>query len=283
MRRLTIFLTCMIVSITLSLQVLANTFVTDGLVSYWPFDKKHIRNNKIKDVWGENDGTSGGNPRLVPGHIGEALEFDGSDDYLNLTNLSEFGSQLDSSTFEAWINVGHKNDPMILFRIRDTCMRWEFVINSGMKGTKDQIRHIIAHKVGDRCHGYIRDLKPTTISDGKWHHLVYTNEIVIGDAPAKRKMLQDCVYIDGKLFSFGTLPLRQHATFVPFEKPFILGAEGKHGNQTSFFKGTIDEVRIYKRPLTEAEVMQNYESRTVYSVEPNNKLPITWATLKSDF
>lgn len=49
MRRLTIFLTCMIVSITLSLQVLANTFVADGLVSYWPLDKPHIFGKKAKD------------------------------------------------------------------------------------------------------------------------------------------------------------------------------------------------------------------------------------------
>ena len=79
-------------------------------------------------------------------------------------------------------------------------------------------------------------------------------------------MLQDCVYIDGKLFSFGTLPLRQPATFVPFEKPFILGAEGKHGNQTRFFKGMIDEVRIYNCALTVAEVIQKIASKIVYSV-----------------
>lgn len=273
----------MIVSVALSLQVLANTFITDGLVSYWTFDKKDIRNNEIKDVWGDNDGKSGGNPKVISGHIGEALEFDGTDDYVNLTNLGDFGSQLGSSTFEAWINVSHKNDPMTLFRIQDACIRWSFIINNVMKGANDQLQHTIAHKVGNSCHGYSMGLKPTKFSDGKWHHFVNTIDIVVGDAPAKEKKLQARFYRDGKLFNSIALPLRQPAIFVPFVKPFYLGSEGKHGNQTRFFKGMIDEVRIYNRPLTEAEVMQNYESRIVYSVEPINKLPITWATLKSKY
>lgn len=281
MKKLSYFLIVAIISFTLSLQVIANTFVKDGLVSYWTFDKKDIRNNEIKDVWGENHGKSDGNPRVIAGHIGEALQFDGTDDYVNLTNLGDFGSQLGSSTFEAWIIVDQKNDPMTLFRIQDTCMRWGFIINNVMKGTNDNLQHIISQKVGNGCHSYSMGLKPTKFSDGKWHHFVITIDIVIGDAPAKEKKLQSRFYRDGKLFSSLALPLRQPGTFVPFVKPFYLGSEGKHGNQTRFFKGMIDEVRIYNRPLSEAEVIQNFESRIGYSVEPVQKLPIIWATLKS--
>ncbi|MDE0315305.1 MAG: LamG domain-containing protein [Candidatus Poribacteria bacterium] len=283
MRRLTIFLSCMIVSVTLSLQVFANTFITDGLVSYWTFDRKDIRNNEIKDVWGNNDGKSDGNPKIISGHIGEALQFDGTDDYVNLTNLGDFGSQLGSSTFEAWIIVDQKNDPMTLFKIQDGCILWGFIINNVMKGTNDNLQHIISHKVGNGCHSYSMGLKPIKFSDGKWHHFVITIDIVIGDAPAKEKKLQSRFYRDGKLFSSLALPLRQPGTFVPFVKSFYLGSEGKHGNQTRFFKGAIDEVRIYNRTLTETEVIQNFESRIGYSVEPNNKLPITWGFLKTSF
>ena len=79
--------------------------VTDGLVSYWTFDKQDISNNTVKDVWGENSGTIVGNPTVVSGQVGDALEFDGSDDYVNLTNLGDFGSQIGSSTFEAWVKT----------------------------------------------------------------------------------------------------------------------------------------------------------------------------------
>lgn len=284
MRRSTIFLTCMIVSITLSLQVLANTFVADGLVSYWPFDKKHIRSNKIKDVWGENDGTSGGNPKMVPGKVGEALEFDGLDDYVNLTNLGDFGSQLGSSTFEAWIKIYRKKNWKYLFNIHDDCMEWYLKIYS--EQIRNEIHFGIRFKMkhfNNGCQGFHSGLIPPRISDGNWHHIVYTNKIVTVDIAAAKKQIQQRIYLDGKPISGSNLPVKRADNFIPFVKPLYLGSEGKHGNQTSFFKGTIDEVRIYNRALTEAEVIQNFASKIGYSVEPNNKLPITWATLKSDF
>ncbi|MCG8622435.1 MAG: hypothetical protein MJE68_10630, partial [Proteobacteria bacterium] len=51
--------------------------VTDGLVSYWTFDEKDIAGFTAKDVWGENDGRIVGDPKIVDGQVGEALEFDG--------------------------------------------------------------------------------------------------------------------------------------------------------------------------------------------------------------
>ena len=67
--------------------------VTDGLVSYWTFDEKDIAGFTAKDVWGENDGRIVGNPKVVDGQVGEALEFDGANDYVNLTNLGDFGEK----------------------------------------------------------------------------------------------------------------------------------------------------------------------------------------------
>ena len=68
-------------------------------------------------------------------------------------------------------------------------------------------------------------------------------------------------------------------TFILFVKPVHLGA----GDNQNFFKGIIDEVRIYNRPLTEAEVVQNFESRTGLSVELNRPLPIAWGRVKTAF
>ena len=47
--------------------------------------------------------------------------------------------------------------------------------------------------------------------------------------------------------------------------------------------GMIDEVRFYDRPLTVAEVTQNFESRTAYKIEPAGKLPTVWGALKAKF
>ena len=60
MKSLTL-LVCAMVGLMLTVNALAKTVVTDGLVSYWTFDQGTIINNKVKDVWGENDATTVGN------------------------------------------------------------------------------------------------------------------------------------------------------------------------------------------------------------------------------
>ena len=283
MKSVTGLLIFVIINITLSSHVYGLSCVTDGLVSYWTFDKSNISGRKVEDVWGDNNATIKGNPKVVTGQIGEALEFDGSEDYVNLTNLGDFGSQVGSSTFEAWIKVGHKNDWMVLFRVRDKdCMQWEFNIRSGERRIKDRIKHRIAFKAPgeNACQGFSTLDRPIKISDGKWHHVVYTNEIAKKDvAPVAQTFRQHNIYIDGKPISTLETPLMFPGTFIPFVKPVHLGA----GDNQNFFKGTIDEVRIYNRPLTEAEVVQNFESRTGLSVEPNRPLPIAWGTIKTAF
>ena len=285
MKSVTGLLIFVIINTTLSSHVHGLPCVTDGLVSYWTFDKSNISGRKVEDVWGDNNATIKGNPKIVAGQIGEALEFDGSEDYVNLTNLGDFGSQVGSSTFEAWIKVGHKNDWMVLFRVRDKdCMHWEFNIRGVERRTKDKnrIKHRIAFKAPgeNACQSFsIRD-QPIKVSDGKWHHIVYTSEIVKKDvAPIAKTFRLHNIYIDGKPISSLEAPLMFPGTFIPFVKPVYLGA----GDNQNFFKGSIDEVRIYNRPLTEAEVVQNFESRTGLSVEPNRPLPITWGTLKTAF
>ena len=58
--------------------------VKDGLVSYWSLDEVTIEGKKVKDLMGENDGEMKGDPKIVAGRRGEALEFDGAEDYVEI-------------------------------------------------------------------------------------------------------------------------------------------------------------------------------------------------------
>ena len=108
------FMTFAIIISIFSLHTALASIVTDGLVSYWTFDRGYITNKTVKDVWGDNNGTLIGNPKVVPGQVGEALEFDGIDDFVNLTTLGDFGGQIGTSSFEAWIKTTNKKDWMTL-------------------------------------------------------------------------------------------------------------------------------------------------------------------------
>ena len=90
MKRGIYFMTFAIITGIFSLNTAPASIVTDGLVSYWTFDRGYINNKTGKDVWGDNNVTISGNPKVVPGQVGEALKFDGAGDFVNLTTLGDF-------------------------------------------------------------------------------------------------------------------------------------------------------------------------------------------------
>ncbi|MFB6158194.1 MAG: LamG-like jellyroll fold domain-containing protein [Candidatus Nanohalobium sp.] len=63
---------------------------TKGLVGYWTFNQEQTQNGWLEDLsdLGVN-GSLNGNPELVEGEVGEAYNFDGSDDFLDNFNSVE--------------------------------------------------------------------------------------------------------------------------------------------------------------------------------------------------
>ena len=273
--------------------------VTDGLVSYWTFDQQDIADNTVKDVWGKNDGTIVGDPKLVAGRVNGALEFDGFGDYVNLTNLDDFGSQIGTSTFEAWVKTSLKKVRWTtLFKVQDgNCgIGWGIDLNAqterpnlanlignriinpvdNVNFAKGIIRLYLAHKSEQIGCSYSITHSSFPISDGKWHHLVCVNGMPYVDKDG-HELRGSALFIDGER-------IHRHSTtefddFMPFTEPVYLGAGNNRGEAEAFYNGIIDEVRIYNRPLTEDEVSQNFEIGL--SVEAAEKLPVVWGNLKT--
>ncbi len=271
-----------------ALNATAKSIVTDGLVSYWTFEKHTIIGEKVEDKWGDNDVTIEGNPKNVLGYLGDALEFDGTDDYVNLTNLGDFGENVGTSTFEAWVKVEHKGGAMTLFDVQDECMKWGLNFITNNKGKNDGIEHISGTIIKvdeelprDLCQGFGEFLIIPTVTDGRWHHIAYTANIVERNRLGVSKFQQLRIYINTKQVNRGSLMALLSPKFISFINPVYLGAANNKGVVRHFFKGTIDEVRIYNRPLTADEVTQNYNSKVGLSVEPADKLSIIWGKLKS--
>lgn len=321
MKKLIFFLTFTL-TITLFSHSGNTAPVTDGLVSYWTFDQQDIIDGTARDVWGKNDGIIVGDPKLVAGRVNTALEFDGSDDYVNLTNLGDFGSQVGTSTFEAWIKTSFKeNRWTTLFKVRDVgfagrdpevikimdpnCgMGWGIDLNGWAKPAiftklglkpdsfvehpplnnddeisfdKDMIRTYLTHKLrAHRCWTSTAGWR-FPISDGEWHHLVYINGVPYVDENG-HEWWQRAIFIDGKQ-EWRSRHRWEPGDFIPFIEPVYLGAGNNRGEAEAFFKGIIDEVRIYNRPLTTEEVTQNFEIGL--SVEAAEKLPVVWGALKT--
>ena len=299
----------------------AENIVTDGLVSYWTFDREDIIGNTVKDVWGENHATIVGTPTIVNGHLKDALKFDGIKDYVNLTTLGDFGAKLDFSTVEVWIKTDYKETWTTIFKtIGHGCdkgaMGWGMDINrtsegpdnrkqrirmafldENLKFNAEDIKDIFGHKFifgEDVIQLYLASswknkngcsrswpLYRFPISDGEWHHLVYTIKHVDENGVEWR---ESALFIDGTLNRISkfkpTVP-NTRSKYAPFSEPVYLGAGNNRGSTEGFFNGIIDEVRIYDRPLTEAEIMHNYQSTTGLAVDRTDKLPTVWGALKT--
>ena len=295
----------------------AENIVTDGLVSYWTFDREDIIGNTVKDVWGENNATIVGTPKIVNGHLKDALKFDGIKDYVNLTTLGNFGAKLDFSTVEVWIKTDYKETWTTIFKTIDHgcdkgTMGWGMDINrtseepddprqripmalldENLKLDAEDIKDIFGHKFifgEDVIQLYLASswknkngcsrswpLYRFPISDGEWHHLVYTIKHVDENGAEWR---ESALFIDGTLNRISKFSPRVPYKYVPFSEPVYLGAGNNRGSTEGFFNGIIDEVRIYDRTLTEAEIMHNYQSTTGLAVDHTDKLPTVWGALK---
>ena len=279
------FMTFAIIIGIFSLNTAPASIVTDGLVSYWTFDKGYVVNKTVKDVWGNNDGKIVGNPKAVPGRVGEALEFDGSGDFVNLTTLGDFGRQIGTASFEAWIKTSNTTRWMTLINTHGAeCPYWGIEFNG--KNKKDRFE-IIERTLwyyfsvgGPSSCGTVGSGRSVGIFDGEWHHIVYTSDYVIAEGAGgsgKRVM-----YIDGASGYPSNHSFSGNRAFSPFTAPVTLGARKFPGRKsTGHFMGMIDEVRLYARPLTAAEVYQNFVSTQPYNIAPKGKLSTTWATLKT--
>lgn len=227
--------------------------VTDGLEAYWPFDADTCDDGAAgicADIAGGHDAEFNFPIKLVPGPagLGEAVEFDGENGHFGLTNLLVDSNEFESVTMEAWANprVAHE--------------AWGSVMNGDDGGW-------------DRGYGYRADLwevqvgkggewQPGAVADfNVWQHtvLIYTPDLVI-------------FYKNGERFEF------DEADPTESIQGMVIGDDIPCGPNCTF-PGAIDEVRVYGRELTDAEVQQNFGGGT--AVESAGKLAATWGDIKA--
>ncbi len=176
----------------------------------------------------------------VAGKIGNCLDFDGADDYVEATGyLGIGGSQV--RTCCAWIRTIESSGSILTYGSGSVLYgEWLFILNGegrlqlGING------------------GNI--IGTTIVSDGQWHHVAVVLEAPIS-GPVKVQDLR--LYIDG-LPELGiyTNPDAEFHTELSFPVRIGVKESGVGGVLGLFFSGQIDDVRIYNRSLSEAEIAE---------------------------
>jgi len=195
-------------------------------VLYLPFDWDD--GSYARDRSGYNNHGTIYGPARAGGKIGMARALDGVDDYmevphsasLNITNFLTIGT---------WVN------PSVNNRVQGIACKLDFGLRQGYEIRLDY--NHVSFRLYDGTTNYDTTATNVIPSVNVWYHLVGTYD------GAKAK-----VYVNGKLeaeYSFAI-------TIAGTTQPLLIGNRQK--GYAYFFSGTIDEVRIYSRPLSQDEI-----------------------------
>jgi len=244
-----VFLVCMTVSLVLTPLSQADLREELGLVALWTLDQETMNKNNVDDAFGENNGTVTGDPKVIPGFIGEALDFDGFTDLVRMTNDIFFPSV----TMEAIIKptLGTRNP------IYDKYNYGIQLLDNNQVG------------VWIRADTEVGNQWPQTYTpfptDGQWHH-------VVGVVKDKEYVK---IYLDGELRGTAPAPDPISIGYGASQRPTIAYTQHLNG---IWYGGAIDEVAIYEGALSDADVKRLYSQS--FGVELAGKLAITWGMLK---
>jgi hypothetical protein len=207
----------------------------NGLVGHWTFDGPDLVNNVTDRGSGGNNGFLSSDftsTTTRPGKIGQALEFDGAgDDHVNL-GINALGDLGDSMTIVAWVKTTNAPDDTIISEWEGgVCGDMVFDLNSGAAEFYDGSSATVTGTVD--------------VTDGQWHQVV----AVSGVSNA-------WIYVDGVLdVAKGSDVDWRNACSAT---KVVIGNRDPDGNSTKPFDGIIDDVRVYDRELSAAEIKQLY-------------------------
>ncbi len=209
--------------------------LTSGLVAYWKLDDGSGTTATDASGNGYHGTLVNMNPGTdwVSGKIGVALDFDGSNDYVDIGSGL---SPLTDFTVAAWVNpVKSDVDLHIISKGNNgTNTQWELT-TSTVSGQVD----FRAWSSGTGPSGVRSTL---SLPVGSWTHVVGTY-----DGTTWR------IYWNGVLDNTSTMPGPVATAYNIY-----IGAVDIVGSPGQFWEGLIDDVRIYDRVLTDSEIQSLY-------------------------
>ena len=257
-----VFVVLAVIGMLIIFASLSKANPPDGLVLHLSFDKNTIDGNTVKDLSEEgNDGTIHGEAKTAAGKYGEALEFDGTDDFVEVPLVDSITfSTGDSLTVQVWIKTDDqppRNDGIVGNYKQGTVPLWLLSV----KGDDAAARGKVSFSVRDPERTSAGVTSPDFLNDDKWHVLAG-----VRDQEAKKVRF----YVDGTLID----EVDDNTKDINSGQSIWIGE-----HLSRFYKGLIDEVKVWNRPLTADELEQSGQQPA--PVDATGKLTTTWGTIKA--
>jgi len=230
-----------------TMQTSQNSKSTNGLVGLWSFDGPDIFGTTAYDRSGlGNNGTISG-ATVTPGKVGQGLIFDGVDGYVEKTDNSSFDSYLQNLTISGWVKTTVTGESLVIGQYNTDSNGRAFALE--VSGGK--IRMIVSKNGIYDTGTFSQPDSVSNINNGSWHYFSVTYHYITDGTS------QMSVYIDGNLetsISNAVGPIFNSSA------PLRMGRSANDGIK---FAGQLDEVRIYNRALSAAEISNLYNTGKV--------------------
>ncbi|WP_405895231.1 DNRLRE domain-containing protein [Streptomyces sp. NBC_00104] len=217
-------------------------------VSIFHLDEASTETSRIKGYGGVVPAKyAGGVTTGVPGVAGKAAQFNGTDAYAKIgQQRAPHINTSRSFTVSAWAKMDRKPDGAGVI----TAQAGQYRSGFELYYSKAYDRWAVNQYSADAEDATpIRAMQPdgTTARVGEWVHLVGVHDTVMNTLT---------LYVNGVRAGSTTLTSPFYA-----DQSMYIGAGGYNGQIQSHFPGTIDDVRLYDRPLSPEEVQQMVKQR----------------------
>ena len=234
------------VAMSFSLLVFVSFNAAGDLIGYWTFD-----DGDVTDLSGTgNDGVVHGDPQVVAGAVGDAYEFNGAGDWVEIPDNPSI-SELDAFTLSAHVRLGQVGGWYAVIE-KAVHQDWSYGFFVEADGS-------VSMEVSLEGNNLVCCIADFVMEVGTWYHIVCIYDGTVGQ-----------LYVDGNLE--GELPASGPVNITTH--PLSIGSRG----DSSFFPGAIDEVALWNAVVSIADTMDPLPSS---AVKPLDKLSVTWGGIKN--
>ena len=209
-----------------------------GLLAHWSFDETNgtvLHDLSGNDINGTLHGFS--NP-WSPGRVGGAFRFDGVDDYISFNGASQL-DDIRPISFSGWIKLDQNGSGYVIAKRSLGTGYWRIFASDQSKGWLIRKSTVNVPSV--------TTTSPTSYF--QWQHIAMTWNGLLGGENSK-------IYLDGTLVGNVTRNSGSGDLVSDVGNLFTIG--NRPQNNSSYFKGWMDDFRIWERVVTPNEVQQLY-------------------------
>lgn len=222
----------------------ASGALASGLVGHWTFDARDLLINVADSSGSGNKGEIKGQAATTTaiGVFGQAIDFDGSDDYITMGDQNSLDFGTGDFAGCAWIKSTETSTDTIFGKRTGGGVGWLF----RRDGSNDRLNLRVDDGPAEPDYNSTSGL--VDINDGEWHHACFSVD----------RSADVTFYIDGNFA--GNADITASSGSLDNANPFCIGANNCDSTPVNLWDGSIDDARVFNRTLSETEIVEIYKA-----------------------